>query len=677
MATRVGVDVGGTFTDLIFYDDETREVRVSKELSTPAAPDEGVTRAVAAAVPPELLGDARYFLHGTTVGLNALLERRGAVVGLLTTHGFRDVLEIRRADRDELYDLFWHQPPPLVPRRLVKPIGERVLADGSIERPVNAEDVAQALAAFRAEGVESIAVAFLNAYANPANELAVEQHLRRLGFEGTISLSHRVSGEYREYERTSTATVDAYVRPRMQAYLDRLKQRLADQGFGGSYLITRSGGGAMSFEEAAERPFETVMSGPVAGANGAAELARRLGLGDVITADVGGTSFDTCLIAGGRPQLMYEGSIVGLPVQTSWVDVRSIGAGGSSVAHIDAGGLLKVGPRSAGADPGPACYGRGGTEPTVTDAAFALGMLADGRLAGDVRLDRARTAAALATIGEQLGMAEDELARGVMTIATASMANAIREITVEQGIDPRDCVLMPFGGAGSMFALLLASELEIRRTVIPPHAGNFSAWGLLGSDLTREVARTRLARVDGEVVATIDEVLAELFGGLAARSSDADAGGDQEVKLDLRYVGQEHALTVAVPVADGRLAADAAELRRRFEEEYERAFGHSMAEEVELVVVRAALRSQLPERSNERIVAQDVGEELSVDGFSFRLGGWTTFRVVERMSLEVGAIVRGPAILREETTTIYLDVDSEATVHESGCLFVSDQEEHR
>jgi len=495
MATRIGVDVGGTFTDLIFYDDESGEIRVGKEPTTPAGPETGVLNVVSSTVPSERVGAAEYFLHGTTVGLNSLLTRTGAVVGMLATRGFRDILEVRRGDRDDPYDLFWKHPPPLVPRRLRIPVTERMLFDGTVRTPIELDDVRAAVEVFEAEGVTSVAVAFLHSYANPAHELAAAEALREAGFRGELSLSHQVSGEYREYERTTTTVIDAYVRPRMAIYLRALDDRLTDGGFTGSLLVTRSGGGAMTFPEAEARPFETILSGPVAGAEGAAELARNLGLGDVITADVGGTSFDTCLITDGRPQVMYEGQIVGLPVQTPWVDVRSIGAGGGSLAWVDVGGLLRVGPGSAGADPGPACYGRGGTQPTVTDAAFMLGMLGEGVLASGIALDADSARAAMAPLAEQLGFEVDDVARGIMTIAAANMANAIREITVEQGQDPRRATLAPFGGAGPLFGTLLARELEIKQIVVPPYAGNFSAWGLLGADLTQSAARTRIMKL--------------------------------------------------------------------------------------------------------------------------------------------------------------------------------------
>lgn len=673
MATRIGVDVGGTFTDLICYDDETGGVRVAKEPTTPAAPEQGVVRAVEQAVPGDIVGSTRYFLHGTTVGLNSLLTRTGAVVGMLATSGFRDVLEIRRGDRDEMYDLFWSPPPPLVPRRLRIPVTERIRADGVVHTPLDKEDVRKAVEVFREEGVACVAITFLNSYANPEHELAAEQALREFGFTGEISLSHQVSGEYREYERTCTTVVDAYVRPRMTAYLHRLEERLAQAGLRGDLLVTRSGGGSMLFSEAEARPFETIMSGPVAGAEGAAELARNLDLGDVITADVGGTSFDTCLITGGRPTVLFEGKIAGLPLQTPWVDVRSIGAGGGSIAYVDVGGLLRVGPQSAGADPGPACYGRGGAELTVTDCAFALGMLGEGELAGGIRLDRDAALAAIEPLAEKLGFDAHEVAKGVMTIVTANMANAIREITIERGQDPRRAKLMTFGGAGPLFATLLARELEVAEIVVPPYAGNFSAWGLLGSDLTRTASRTWIMKLSEASRKASNALLAELFEGLEARTNGFGDDAVREVGLDMRYAGQEHTLTIPVPSEGGRIAVGEADVHRLFTEEYARTFDLTMEEELEIVSVRATLRTPLPRREESRpaaVASADGRTKASSDAYSFTRGERMPFAVVDRESIPAGQTVAGPAIVLEETATTYVDAGFALEVDLSGCLFI-------
>ena len=673
MATRIGVDIGGTFTDLIYYDDVSGESLVAKVPTTPDNPDEGVVNAIGQAVPADRVKAAEYFLHGTTVGINALLQRRGAVVGLLATEGFRDILEIRRGDREEMYNLFWTPPPPLVPRRLRRPVKERIRANGEIHIAQETADVREALGVFESEDVDAIAIAYMNAYANPVHEVEAERELRAAGFEGEISVSHRVSGEYREYERTTTTVIDAFVRPRMIHYLRRLDEELANVGFAGRLLITRSGGGSMTFAEAEERPFETIMSGPVAGAEGAGELARSLGIDNLITADVGGTSFDTCLVSGGRPQLMYEGMVVGLPVQTPWVDVRSIGAGGGSIAYIDVGGLLQVGPQSAGADPGPASYGRGGTEPTVTDCALSLGMLGEGKLASGIALDVGKARAAIEPVAAKLNFTIDQAAQGVMTIVTASMANTIREITIDQGVDPRQATLLAFGGAGPLMACALARELNIGSIVIPPYAGNFSAWGLLGADLTQAAARTKIMKLSDDALAEANDILKDLFATLEERQGPLRDGQSRsrEVGLDMRYAGQEHNLTVPMEAPDGLVTASANAVLEAFTQEYERTFRNTMEEDAEIVSIRATLRLPLPRRESEYKSTADGGADAAeVEAYSFTEDRRQPFRIVARESFAVGDTVEGPAIITEQTATTYLDAGFEARLDASGCLFL-------
>jgi N-methylhydantoinase A len=621
-----------------------------------------------------MLGACQYFLHGTTVGLNALLERKGAVVGLLATRGFTDVLEIRRGDRDALFDIYWKPPEPLVPRRLRLPVTERMLADGTVRTPLASEDIRQALAIFAREQVECVAIAFINAYANPAHEIAAAQALRAFGFQGEISLSHQVSGEYREYERTSTTVIDAYVRPRMAAYLQRLESQLRERGFNGQLLLTRSGGGAMSFAEAAARPYETIQSGPVAGAEGAAELARTLGIDRVVLADVGGTSFDTCLISHGRPQLMYEGMVVGMPVQTAWVDVRSIGAGGGSIAAVDLGKLLRVGPRSAGAVPGPAAYGRGGTEPTVTDAAVMLGMLGPGNLAGGIQLDESKARQALAPLGRELDLPLEVVAQGVITIVTANMANAIREITIEKGEDPRSAVLMAFGGAGPLFATLIARELAITRILIPPYPGNFSAWGLLGADITQTATRTKIVPLTDEGLLDARAILDSLFADLRDRAAATASHppSRREVGLAMRYVGQEHTLTVAVDPDAGSWTPSA--VRAAFTADYRRTFGHELDGDVEIVHLRVTQRTALPRWARERLTQGSERADRTVSevqAYSFTRQNWLNFRVADRSTIQGGRTLDGPAILLEETATTYVDAGYTVTSDPSGSLWLT------
>lgn len=675
MSSRIGVDIGGTFTDLVYYDDESGEVVVGKVPTTPASPERGCIAAVREVVPDEVLERSSYFLHGTTVGLNALLERRGALVGMLCTDGFRDVLEIGKGSRD-MYNLFWTPPPPLVSRDLRRPVRQRMNYEGKEITPLHEEDVLAAYDVFRKAGVNSIAIVFLHAYANPAHELRAEAILRDAGFTGAISLSHRVSGEYRDYERASTTAIDAFVRARMSGYLQHIDDELKGSGFDGTCLMTRSGSGSMTFAEAQERPFESIMSGPVAGAEGAAEFARRYGIDHLITADVGGTSFDACLIINGRPQLLHQGTVAGMPVQTSWVDVRSIGAGGGSIARVDKGGLLTVGPQSAGADPGPACYGRGGTEPTVTDAGFYLGMLGDGMLASGLQLDRNKAAAAIAPLAKALSYSLDEAAKGIIVIVGSNMANTIRELTIEQGIDPREFKLLAFGGAGPMMGTQLARELGLREIIVPPHAGNFSAWGLLGADLLRSRARTKVMALNEDAIHDINNVLKDLFAQLSeGDSTDAKALADSfEVSLDLRFDGQEHTLTIAPDHDNGRLTSTIEDLRAKFQDAYLRNFGLSLNDKIQVVTIRAARRRALPRRQ-EVFTYPTVGAKLpEVEAFSFALNKRCTFAAHARGDLKVGERHHGPAIIYEPTSTTYVDADFSYGIDTNGCLTLHREE---
>ncbi len=669
MATRIGVDIGGTFTDLVYYDEVSGMTGEGKVETVPKAPEEGVIEAVRRHVPKAVIDAAELFLHGTTVGLNALLERRGAKVGLLTTEGFRDVLEIRRGDRAEMYNLFWRQPEPLVPRHRRLGVVGRMAGNGQEMVQLDQASVLAAYQKLIAAGADAIAVCLLHAYANPAHELGIEKCLRDAGFTGAISLSHRISGEYREYERTSTTVIDAFVRARMSNYLKRLESRLRELGFKGQCLITRSGGGSMTFAEAEERPFETIMSGPVAGAQGSGELARLLGVKSFVTADVGGTSFDTALILDGWPQVLYEGEIDGMPVQTPWVDVRSIGAGGGSLAHVDAGGLMRVGPQSAGAEPGPAAYGKGGTEPTLTDAAVFLGMLGRGVLASGITLDVAKSATALKTVGVQINRTEEETARGILLIAAASMANAMREVSVEQGLDPREMVLLPFGGAGPLMATLLAEELQMDKIIVPPLAGNFSAWGLLGADMVQSAARTRVLDLTEANIATANNLLGELFEEVQQRSGGVKRETVRSARLDLRYKGQEHWLTLDVPVTANAISVSSDKIAADFSAEYLRTFGLTMNEVIEIVATRATIRVPLPRRE-ERAAAKGaprpaLGSAIN-SGYSFTLNKRVPFRLVSRDA--IGSDFDGPAIITENTATLYLDAGWRASTGDHGEL---------
>jgi N-methylhydantoinase A len=676
LSTRLAVDVGGTFSDVVVFDEANGDVRIGKHPTNPTAPEDGVIDVITASDSGDAVQRAAYFLHGTTIGINALLQRDGANVGLLTTRGFRDTLELGRGDRAFMYDVGWRPGPPLVPRELRLPITERVFVDGSVAIAVDEEDIRRACHTFAKSGVDSVAIVFINSYVNPANELAAEEALRKHGFQGHISLSHRVSGEFREYERSTTTAIDAYVRPKVSDYVRRLDRRLAEIGFAGRMLVTRSGGGSLTVDEARARPFETIQSGPVGGALAAAALCQDLTIPLGIAADVGGTSFDVSLISAGHPHVKHEGEVLGLPVQTEWVDVRSIGAGGGSVAYLDRGGRLRVGPRSAGALPGPCCYGRGGTEPTVTDAAAALGMLGDGELAGDLKLDLAAARQALSKLGRPLALSAAEVARGILEIVTAHMAGAIRAITIEQGEDPRQAALLAFGGAGPLFGCLLARELSISRVIVPVFAGNFSAWGLLAQDITRSAASTMVRALDDQATRDADEALQRLFRHLDARASNGnDRPRLRRASFALRYVGQEYTLAVPVPLNGSRLDATARLIRDMFESEYERTFGHAIVDAVELVTVRAATVEPLPAQPHPKLAPASPSRSRSPrPTYSFSERGVRDFAVVDRGELGVGTTLSGPAIVLEPTATTYVDVGFSIAVLEHGSLSLIDLE---
>ena len=677
MASRIGVDIGGTFTDFIVYDEAGNKVIIDKIPTTPDTPEKAVVDVIKRNLNKEDLQKVDFFLHGTTVGLNALLERKGSKVGLLCTKGFRDILEIRRGDRDEMYNLFWQPAPPLVPRFLRIEIEERLHADGTINHKLNSNNIKNACKKFIDEGVSSVAIAFINSYANKSHELEASKILSESGFKGHISLSSMVSGEYREYERTTTTVIDAFVKARMSNYLNSLKQSLKELGYKGAFLVTRSGSGSMTFDEAEDRPFETIMSGPVAGAEGAGELSRKLSNTNMVTADVGGTSFDTCLIINGRPQIQFEGKIVGLPVQSPWVDVRSIGAGGGSIAYLDDGGLIRSGPQSSGAVPGPACYDRGGKEPTTTDAAFYLGMLGEGKLASGLKLSRSLAEKALNSVGEKINLSAFETAKGILQISSANMADAIREITIEQGIDPRELKLLAFGGAGPLMSNLIAQELDINEIIIPPYSGNFSAWGLLGADLLQMNARTKILRLSDESIEECNSILDELFKELQERQKiDFDTSKNiKDIALDMRWMGQEHTITLKLETEkEGKINLKADQIKELFMSEYLRTFGSKLDTIIEIVSTRASLRVPLPRKVETGNIQEEVIEISSnkIECFSFNKDEIIDFEIISRSNIK--SSFSGPKIIVESTAITYVDVNYEVTKDSDNNLILTNKD---
>ncbi|HXW79826.1 MAG TPA: hydantoinase/oxoprolinase family protein, partial [Acidimicrobiales bacterium] len=560
---RVGVDVGGTFTDLVVVDDG--HIRVAKVPSTPTDQSEGVMAALGKAAVPSTSAEA--VAHGTTVATNALLERRGARTALVTTEGFRDVIEIGRQARPSLYDLAQRAPAPLVPRELRFTVRERVGPAGELV-PVDEEQLAEVVARVRLADVEAVAVCFLFSFIDPSHERRAGDVLRRVLPGVRVSLSSHVLPEFREYERFSTTVADAYLAPVLGAYLGSLGQRMEAAGLP-SPLVMQSSGGVTDLSAAVERPSACVLSGPAGGVVGAAYAAAASGYRDLLTFDMGGTSTDVALVLGGEVTSTTSAVVAGVPIKHSMVDVETVSAGGGSLVWADAGGALRVGPRSAGARPGPACYGLGGEEATVTDAHVYLGYLADrARLGGEVVLDRSRAERALATVGSVLGLSPVGTAAGAVQVAEAEMVRALRVVSVQRGIDPRQLTLVAFGGAGPMHGCNLAAELGVQRVLVPRAAGVLSALGLAASDVRRDYARALLASLSDLAAAELEHAFVALEERALADLGDvgdrADLAGPQlRRSADLRYRGQSFELTV--PADDLTVLGDnfvAAHLRR-------------------------------------------------------------------------------------------------------------------
>ncbi len=632
----LAVDIGGTFTDLVAVVDG--ELRWHKLPSSPPDYHRALLDGLAAlGVEPAVVS------HGTTVATNALLERRGARCGLITTAGFGDLLAIGRQDRPLLYALEQSRPEPLVPRELRLEVAERVGPDGAVITPLDLPGAEQAVEALVTAGVESVAVCLLFSFARPEHEEAIGELAAARGLQ--VSLSCRVLPEFREYERTATTVVNAYVAPQMGRYL-----RALDTALGAAELrVMQSNGGCIDAVTAADEAVRTILSGPAAGVVGALRVGQSAGFERLISFDMGGTSTDVAVLDGGLP-LSHASRIAGLPVGVPMLDIQTVGAGGGSIAYRDEGGALAVGPRSAGADPGPACYGRGGSEPTVTDAHLVLGRLpAERFLGGRMRLDRQAAEAAVDRLAGELGLSRPACAEGIVSVANAAMERAIRVITVERGIDPSEFCLVSFGGAGGLHAVDLARALGIRQVLVPPHAGSLSALGLLLSDVVRDGARTVMRSwaevTETELTGWLDELAAAQRGYLAA------PGIDQVTvlpSLDLRYRGQSFELsrpyTRFAVVTDDFHAAHAAQYGYRRDEA-----------PIELVTVRVRLVGRVPAPE----LPRRAGGVAPVTGGVRRLE-----------SLAAGAEVRGPVILTGDDTTVRLPEGVSGRVDSFGNLLL-------
>lgn len=676
MPQLFAVDVGGTFTDLVVLDAETGEVSFAKAPTTPQQPAVGVLDAIRKS--DLALPRASTFFHGTTLGLNTMLERKGAKTGLITTKGFRDVLEIGRM-LWPMYQLHWDQPAPLVPRYLRKEVTERVRADGSVLTEVDETEALRAIEELVEEGVESIAVCFLHSYAHPEHELRVGAIVER-EFPGlAVTLSHKVTQEYREYERTATTVGDAAIHPRMSRYIDDLDQSLRGEEFPGAFLLTRCDGGVMSASEARDRPIRTLISGPASGVMGTVAASQWLGVPNMIAIDMGGTSFDAALVIDHEPQVAPMTKIDELPLLVPVIELATIGAGGGSIAWLDAGGALNVGPQSAGALPGPICYGNGGTEPTFTDAALVSGLLdPKGFLGGEMQLDvEAARAGIERVIAEPLGLSVEEAASGIVTLTEANMAATLEELTIGKGLDPRDFTLLAYGGGGPLVAGALAGRLQIPTVVVPPSPATFSAWGMLTLDIVHDFSRTSLSSLEFIEGSDIRAQFLELAGQANEVLEREGIPAERRrllLTVEMRYEGQEHTLAVSLDRAIAE-DVDLDALRSTFDVRHGVVYGYSMPDPVEITTYRIRAVGTLEKPKRPKIETGGASADGALLGSRRALhresGGEFEWSIYDRTKLLAGNRLAGPAIVVEMATATLVAPGQELIVDELGNLVIN------
>ncbi len=672
-AYRIGVDTGGTFTDVVAIDAAGR-ILTTKTPSTPDDPSRGLLAGVhkVLSLAPDRDAYPLGIYHGTTVATNALLEERFTSLGLITTKGFRHVLEIARQSVPSGYgnSYFWVKPDRIVPLHYVQEVAERLDFRGNVITPFD-EDGARGVARwFRNQEIQSIAVCFIHSYANAAHERRMAEILVEEYPSASVSLSSEVLPEYREYERAVTTVVDAFVKPAVRKYVDLAQKQVATLHSGRDrmpFLIMQSNGGVLSADAVTRQPISTLLSGPAAGALGASWLAELAGYPNVLTVDAGGTSTDICVVDRGTPHITTTGSVGRFPVKVPMIDIVTIGTGGGSIAWMDASGSLRVGPRSAGAAPGPMCYGNGGSEPTLTDANVLLGRLPPYLLGGEIPLDTERARSGLAGLGRNFDLSAEQLAAGILEIADWSQVNAIRQVTVKKGLDPRDYALVPFGGSGPLQAASVASLLEVSNVVVPPHPGNVSALGLLAVDLKSDFVTTVVQREDRLDVAALRSVFERLDE--RAQNGLEEQGVPTEQRrtiraLDLRYFGQAYEIRVDL-VGSSIDEASVAETVARFHDAHQRLYGYTYrgTQTVEVVNARISAigltaRPPLQPASHGAGSAASPSERRPV----YFEGRFTDCPIYARMDLEAGCVVDGPAIVQEYGSTTVIHPHQRATV---------------
>jgi len=678
LTVRVAIDVGGTFTDLCGLDERTGTFTFVKDSTTPSNFADGVMTVVRKS---GLKGEEmdRFIGTGSTMVINALTEMKGAKTLLITTKGFRDVLEIQRSNRTDLYNFRYKKPEPFVTRELRFEVDERVDYSGKIIRPLNENDVQRAVEAARREKVESVAIALYNSYANPQHELRCYQILMEKLDGVPITMSHELTREWREYERTNTAVMNAFVQPKVQQYLSTLEEEMRRLGVGIKMHVMQSNGGVSTFEQGRKTPIYQVESGPIGGVIGAKVLGAVVGVENLITLDVGGTTAKTSLIDSGKIKINTEYNVgrtqffSGYPVKVPVVDIVEIGAGGGSIAWVDELGSLKVGPGSAGADPGPACYGKGGTEPTITDAFVLTGVLdPEYFLGGEITLKPGLSARAYEQLAEKLKMKPIEIATGVIRLATSNMVNAMKLVSVRRGYDPRDFTIVAFGGGGPMFATALAKELGVRRVIVPRVPGVFSAWGMLMTDLRHDYILTRVVKFNADSLGNLMEILREMMS--AARGQLAEEGIESkdvnfDSTFDMRYVGQEHTVPTPVPLR-GEQGVILRLIEKRFHALHRKQYDFVLTDPLEVVNVHLTAFGKVkkPQMAPWRPYKQ--GREREGSRKVVTEEGSRRVQVYAREGLKARRAVKGPGIIEEPTSTTILREGDRMKVDRFGNLLI-------
>lgn len=666
MRYMIGVDVGGTFTDVTLVDTRTGAIMNHKVPSTPDDPSRAIMSGVVQILEMNQIpvAEVRYLAHGTTVATNALIERKGAVTGLLVTQGFRDLLEIGRQTRPSLYDFFKEKAEPVVPGHLRLEVDERLYANGEAYRPLDKASLREAIGRLKDEGVQSIAVCFLFSYLNPEHEKAAVEEIRQLFPEAYVSASHQVVPEFREYARLSTTAINAYLGPVMKRYMENFQNSVREVGIPVDPYITQSNGGIISIQESVANPVRTAVSGPAAGVVAASHLAELTGYTNMITFDMGGTSADFSLIENGQPKVSMDREVEGFPARIPMLDIHACGAGGGSIAWLDEGGALKVGPESAGSMPGPAAYGRGGTRPTVTDANVILGRLnPEGILGGRMALDvEASKRAVQEHICDKTNLSLMEATMGILSVVNANMTRAIRLISVQKGYDPREFTLVSFGGAGGLHCGALARELNIPRILVPPSPGTFCSLGLLVTDIRSDYVRSSLQVASGSSMETIRALFADMQregSEMLQKEGVEEAKRRFNLGIDMRFKGQNYELTIPVDWSE-LTEAGVQSIVERFHQQHERIYGYSnQTGVIEFVNYRVTALGELPKATLEK---GGMASDRTVQPASFRdvyfsecdTPGYYRTAIYNRTDLAPGDTVAGPAIIEQMDSTILI-----------------------